>query len=109
MKMKRYILILAIVLAGAFLLVGCGGSDDIYGTWLRDSDSETTYTFNEDGTGAFDIGFAVLDFDWTADSDAITIVNEDQNVNDTLEFSVDGDTLTLTNSSGDSETYTKVE
>jgi len=107
--MRKYILILAIVLAGAFLLVGCSGSDDIYGTWLRDSDSETTYTFNEDGTGAFDIGFAVLDFDWTVDSDTITIVNEDQNVSDTLEFSVDGDSLTLTNASGDSETYTKVE
>ena len=107
--MKKYILVLAIVLVGAFLLVGCGGSDDIYGTWLRDSDSETTYTFNEDGTGAFDIGFAVLDFDWTASSGTLSIANEEQNVTDSLDYSVDGDTLTLTNAAGESETYTRVE
>jgi len=110
LNVKKLILVLAVVLVGAFLLVGCGGgSDDIYGTWLRDSDGETTYTFNEDGTGAFDIGFAVLEFDWTEDSGVIRIANEEQNVTDALEFSVDGDTLTLTNAEGNSETYTRVE
>ena len=99
-------LIIAVVLT-----VSCGAAERIVGTWKNQNTVlgvvvETTYVFNEDGTGS--IG-ALLDIPinmtYVVEKDVLTITYNTLGVETIIEYTVafSGETLTLTN---DSETIT---
>ena len=108
--MKKKLLILLALTLILISFAACGGSGEgtLVGTWSTDGAPDALFIFNEDGTGELDSGIAVLEFDWTADGNSLTLVNNDEGVHDEMEFEVDGDTLTLSTAVGTIRTYTRV-
>lgn len=83
--MKRKILefctLLTAVLLMAVTLVACGGGGDnpFLGAW-DDDESEYSFIFNEDGTGAQTSYSGTIEFTYTWDGDTATITNEEMGV-----------------------------
>ena len=92
--MKK-LLALALILILAFGLVACGngGSNDsgLVGTWevTEDWSWEWVIVFNADGTG-YEDGWPIR---WSAENGYLTIYEND--FDDVLEYSIDGNVLTL--------------
>jgi len=81
------------------------GTSDLTGTWFRDDEPNTTLIFNEDGTGKLDIGFANIEFTWTAEAGIWRLIGD--GLYDEMGFFIDGDTLTTTSANGDKTHYTR--
>jgi len=101
--MRKILMILAAItlLAGALMMTGCSSRDnDLVGTWVWDLDSNFVTTFNDDGTGthAIDWGWGTT-FEWSTRSNRLYW---DYPGHDAVytEYSVSGDTLTITDASG---------
>ena len=83
--MKRKILKFCTLLTAALLmavtLVACGGGGDnpFLGAW-DDDESEHSFIFNEDGTGAQSSYSGTIEFTYTWDGDTATITNEEMGV-----------------------------
>ena len=83
--MKRKILEFCTLLTAALLmavtLVACGGGGDnpFLGAW-DDDESEYSFIFNEDGTGAQTSYSGTIEFTYTWDGDTATITNEEMGV-----------------------------
>ena len=83
--MKRKILKFCTLLTAALLmavtLVACGGGGDnpFLGAW-DDDESEYSFIFNEDGTGAQSSYSGTIEFTYTWDGDTATITNEEMGV-----------------------------
>lgn len=89
------VLILLIVL----LMRGCTDSGALVGTWTYDGN--TTYQFDDDGSGAMKLTAISYDFIYTIDGDQLHIDFENESVHDgTYTFTVDGNTLTLVGGEG---------
>lgn len=109
-----------------FALVGCGGSIDktkFIGSWGLESSSdedldadsielmkslglEVTLTLNEDGTGSLDLFGTEMGLKWDATSDTegtLTLEDEQGSAN----LKIDGDALTLSDSSDTTMTFAK--
>jgi len=111
--MKR-ILSIALIAMFSLVLIACGDSNesDLIGTWERDTDFGIfLITFNEDGTGTFDIRdlSAPADrFEWSVNNGTLTKEFIDLDEVDEMEYEVDGDILTLIED-GNDFIYTRVE
>ena len=82
--MKRKILklcsLLAALLVTAILFTACGDKGNPFlGAW-DDDDSEQSFIFNEDGTGAQTSYSGTIEFTYTWDGDTATITNEEMGV-----------------------------
>ncbi len=109
---KTFLVILAVAMA--VMLVSCTMPwNSIVGTWVNQNTvlgvvTETGYVFNEDGTGSRNVVLDV-DFTYTVDGDSLTITYEVLGIEYTEEytFKISGNTLTLTDDSGDTTTFEK--
>ena len=99
-------------------LVACGdssgGSSEIVGTWKSEDAFFSTMTFNSDGSGSMIMMTldTTTNFDYTIANDEIKLyeVGEKGNPIYIYKFNIDGDTLTITDtSSGSTDTYTKAK
>ena len=87
--MKRKILklcsLLAALLVTAILFTACGDKGNPFlGAW-DDDDSEQSFIFNEDGTGAQTSYSGTIEFTYTWDGDTATITNEEMGVSAEVE------------------------
>ncbi len=99
------IMILAIGIILAFS--GCGGdSGSLVGKWTNESEGETI-EFRSDGTATVSMG-TTGDLDLTYEIDGENVVMGAEGYEQTMGYSVDGDTLKLTYE-GESMDYKRVE
>ena len=77
-KILKFCTLLTAVLLMAVTLAACGGSGDnpFLGAW-DDDESEQSFIFNEDGTGAQASYYGEIEFTYTWDGDTATITSEE--------------------------------
>lgn len=102
-------LLIPILLIIACLLAACSPEKAIIGTWKHQSTvfgvvTETTYVFNEDGTGT-KTSLLTVEFTYTITGDVLTITTSTFGIESSDEYTCkfEGSKLTLT---GNSETLT---
>ena len=78
------------------------------GSWST-SDGRYTYTFNADSTGKYEIfsGSTVMDFTYSATAEELSILYTDRPEPLVLPYTIEGDTLNVTDSFGAVVAYTK--
>ena len=110
--MKRFskILFLVVVMISAFTIVGCGKKEEkkkvpeIVGTWEYNSGSYT-YTFNEDGTGTYDIGGQKKEFTYKTDGDKLSITYNGSTASFDTTYSIKDNELNIKDSFGSDTIY----
>lgn len=102
--MKKVSILIAIVLICSVLLCACG-DNSIVGTWVgEDSGVTVSFSFNDDGTGNLSIAGGLITAGFTyADEGGNLVLTPDENMEEYLSFhdlsyTIDGDTMTLTDS-----------
>lgn len=104
--MKK-ILISFVLVFIVLLFAGCG-KKSVVGTWSTKLGSYNyTYTFNENGTGAYDIEGSKLEFTYTVDKDKITINYDGNTVPFETTFEINGNKLNMKDSLGNDTIYTR--
>lgn len=80
-KVMKLCSLLMALLVMTSLLAACGGGGDnpFLGAW-DDDESEQSFIFNDDGTGAQTSYFGTIEFTYTWDGDTVTITNEEMGV-----------------------------
>ena len=76
----------------------------IVGSWEY-TGGTYVYTFNEDGTGTYDTGSAVMNFTYEATDTELSISYEGNTSPTVLEYVLDGDTLNVKDSFGSDTVY----
>ena len=66
-----------------------------------------TYTFNDDGTGKYEVVGGLMTFSYEADGSKLTLNYDDGLPSAELEYSIDGDTLNIRDSAGNDTIYHK--
>ena len=87
--------------------VADGNDSPLIGTWEYKDMSGFTYIFNADGTGTYDVLGEVMNFNYTDNGDSFTMTFDDTDAPTTLSYSIDGNTLTVTDSFGENVKYIK--
>ena len=112
--MKKKLLVVFLVVAMCFTLVGCGkanSSKEIVGQWKNDEFGyDFIYTFNGDGTGKYDAAGTIMKFKYTINGNKISFKYTDEDI-ETLDttFSIHGDTLNVKDSSNEDTLYKRVK
>ena len=79
----------------------------LIGSWEYEEMAGFTYTFNADGTGKYDIMGEVMNFTYTDNGDSFTMTYDDMDTPTTLDYVIEGDTLTVKDSFGTDVRYVK--
>ena len=108
---KKILSLLAITLCvvlAALTFTACGGSKSpIVGSWESDEAAGVIYTFNEDGTGALKGEGYEISYTYTVKDDTLTLVYSDSNSEQTFNYKIENNVLSITDSNGATITYTK--
>ena len=119
-KVFALLLSLALITGLVFVLASCGSNSGDGDKKTEDSKKEATivgewkldsfvYTFNEDGTGQYDIGGTVMKFTYTTEGENLSITYEGNTVAFETTYSIDGDKLNVKDSQGKDTIYTRVK
>ena len=77
MKKYKVLLVTLVLIAAVFIITGCGEKETLTGKWNSTDGSNTTYQFNEDGTGVEKKGDEIsMNITYTTDGNKITIMKE---------------------------------
>ena len=82
-------------------------SSELIGSWEYEEMEGFTYTFNADGTGKYDVMGDVIDFTYTDNGDSFTMTYDDVDTPLTMEYVIEGNTLTVKDSLGSDVKYIK--
>lgn len=106
MKMLKRVLLATLLLVVTVTLTGCKDKG-IVGTWEYKTGGYT-YTFNEDGTGTYDVAGNIMNFKYTIDGANISFKYTDEEMEtwDTT-FSITDDVLNIKDSLGEDTLYKK--
>ena len=118
--MKKLIGILLTMCMLAVVFTACGGNDTtsepankeveeavtIVGTWEY-SALNCAYTFNADGSGSYSFGGSELPFTYTDDGSKVTIQYENSDAPGEYTYTIEGNTLHITDDFGNVVDYTK--
>ena len=112
-KLLKSTLIIALLFGALFTLAGCGkNSKSIVGSWKYDGIGSLNfeYTFNEDGTGKYDVAGTAMEFTYELkDDNKISILYKGTTTPFETEYSIDGDKLNIKDSLGNDTIYKKVK
>ena len=113
MKKFKKLLLVIVVLVGAFALVGCGNtktnnkvSKSIIGSWEY-KDGGYVYTFNKDKTGSYTAGSTVMKFTYEDDGKKVSILYEGNTIAGEYEYKIVGNKLIIKDSFGSDVEYIK--
>ena len=99
MKYCKRFFAAAVVIVLVFSTAACGKKTEpsIVGSWKADSGTETTYVFNEDGTGELSMGDISTSFTYELSGDTVKINTEilKQKEEKEYKYTLDSDKLTL--------------
>lgn len=76
----------------------------LVGSWEYESGG-FTYTFNDDGSGVYDVAGNQMKFTYTAENSVLSITYEDTSAPTQLEYVLSGDTLNVKDSGGNDTIY----
>ena len=76
----------------------------LVGSWEYESGG-FTYTFNEDGSGVYDVAGTKMKFTYTAENSVLSITYEGSTAPMQLEYVLSGDTLNVKDSAGNDTIY----
>lgn len=82
------------------------GNSDILGSWEYESGGYT-YTFNEDGTGVYDLGTSTMEFTYEVTDTELSILYTGNTEPLVLEYEIDGNKLNVKDSFGKDTIYIK--
>ncbi len=82
------------------------GNSDILGSWEYESGGYT-YTFNEDGTGVYDLGTSTMEFTYEVTDTQLSILYTGNTSPMVLEYEIDGNKLNVKDSFGKDTIYIK--
>ena len=108
-SLKRIVLVVVILL-GVFVLAGCNQkkTSEVVGQWASEKyDGVFIYTFNEDGTGTYELGETKKSFTWETEDSKITILYDGDMKAFEAEYRVEDNKLILKDSMGNDTVYTK--
>ena len=108
MKKLLKSMFLGLVLSvGVLALTACGAkSDSIVGSWKYDS-GDYVYTFNEDGTGSYNVYGNDMLFTYTTEESKLSILYNGNTAPFETEYSINGKTLNIKDSFGNDTLYTR--
>ena len=103
--MKKYCLMIILVL---LLASGCGNKNKLIGKWkAENANDEYYYTFNKDKTCGYETAGARLSCTYEFDNEKVTILYKGNDNAIVYEYKVEGNTLTIKDSFGNSIIYKK--
>ena len=105
--MKKNIVTIGLVIAlmaSVFAFAGCGEKNPLEGTWAN---SSYVYTFNNDGTGVYDVAGTKMNFTYETEDGVISIQYEGQSAPLELNYKVGEKKLVITDSFGTEVEYEK--
>jgi len=107
-KIFALLLSVTLITGSVFVLASCGGKKKaaIVGDW---KDTYFTYTFNEDGTGQYDIAGNAMKFTYTTEGEKLIITYEGVEKPEEKIYSIDGDKLIIKATYGSDLVYTRVK
>jgi len=86
-----------------------GSVNPIVGSWQYEGGGYT-YTFNEDGTGKYELGGTSMEFSYeTKDDNKISILYKGNTTPFETEYKVEGNTLNVIDSYGNDTIYKKIK
>ncbi len=96
--MKKLLLLLPLII----VLVSCTAADSIVGKWQSTEPDGTVlcYEFRNDGTGSISNGKNEAEFSYVAEDGVLTVTYGGKT--ESADYTLDGDTLTLTDGQGTS-------
>ncbi len=103
MKIIKTALCVFSLLIVSLLLAACG-KKTIVGQWNHENGGYT-YTFNEDGSGAYAYGENKMEFTYTVDGDKISILYKGNTSPFETSFILEDDTLNIKDSLGNDTIY----
>lgn len=110
-KVVKTMLLVVALFVGVVTLSACNKKDStsksknpLVGSWEYTTGGYT-YTFNEDGTGTYEMGSSKMEFTYTTDGNKIAITYKGNTSAFETEYSIDGDTLNVKDSIGNDTLY----
>ena len=99
------IAIIAVLSVSLFVLAGCGAEESkgLVGSWKYNGSTTFMYTFNADGTGSY----AGRNFTYVDDGSSVTITYDGDTASGTYSYTIEGNTLKITDSFGSIVEYSK--
>ena len=82
-----------------------GDRSALIGSWAYEEDENFIYTFNANGTGSYEIYGETINFTYTDNGSSVEIVFDD--APGTFDYTIDGNTLVLVDSTGTEVRYLK--
>ena len=108
---RRIISVIALTLCAliaALSFTACGGKNELIGSWDSVEAPGSVYTFEEGGSGNLNSSGMVMNFTYTTGNGKISITYEGSTSAQTVEYSIKGSVLTLTDpETGSTLTYNK--
>lgn len=110
--MKKFfalLLTLAVVAGSVLMLASCGGEKGeptIVGEWKLDF---YVYTFNEDGTGQYDVAGNVMKFTYETDGDKLSLLFDGNTDPWETTYTIEGDELNVRDIAGKDTIYKRVK
>ena len=116
-KVFKGLLALLFIVAGIFVLTGCGKKEktpeidrtSIVGKWKYKNGGKFIYTFNKDGTGTYEVGKNVMKFTYKTDKDKLSILYDGDTESFDTTYSIEKDTLNVKDSLGEDTLYKRMD
>ena len=104
-SMLKKVLLATLLLVVTVTLTGCKDKG-IVGKWEYKTGGYT-YTFNEDGTGTYDVGSTKMEFTYKTDGDKLSITYKGNTTAFETTFTIDKNTLNIKDSFGNDTIYNR--
>ena len=109
--MKKFfalLLTLAVVAGSVLMLASCGSEKEptIVGEWKLDF---YVYTFNEDGTGQYDVAGNVMKFTYETDGDKLSLLFDGNTDAWETTYTIEGNELNVRDIAGKDTIYKRVK
>jgi len=82
-------------------------ANSIVGSWECKDYAGAVYNFNSDGTGTYEFGGGAMNFTYEDSGESVSILYEGNTIASEYSYTIDGDTLNISDSTGETVVYIK--